>query len=112
MSWRYQPVIDSDESGDLISIIAVYFDDDNRLTRWSADSCAPGGENITELSGDIGRMMVDALSWVPVRRAELCVGFRGFQARVSMDERKDLADIIDDTQVSMNRRATPTPQVN
>lgn len=111
MSWRYQPVIDGDEHGEFITVIEVYFDETGKLTRWMEESCVPSGENIKELTGDLGRMMVDAMSWVPVRRAELCVGLQ-FQARVSMDERKDLADFIDDTQASMNRRATPTPQVN
>lgn len=109
MSWRYQPVFTEQDGHKYYSLCEVYFDDAGDFNGWTAnDSIAPGGCKIEELSGDLARMMVDALSWEPIRFSDLKPGFV-FRARISMDERKDLVDFVEQTKESFKPENKPLP---
>jgi hypothetical protein len=90
--WRYQPVIYEDVRGDYVQIHECYFDDNRKLTRWSADPVTAGGETVDELTKDLCRMLVDAYSWEPVRHSDLRVGMT-FTAKITMEQRDALAKL-------------------
>lgn len=93
--WRYQPVVRGDENGFVFSLCEVYLDEDGALENWTEDpAMTPSGENIGELSSDLTRMIADALSWKPVVFEKMEVGMT-FEAAVSMEDRKEIADLID-----------------
>lgn len=100
MSWRYQPVYCGTDDEPYVMLIEAYFDDNDRLERWSTDPIAPGGETVEDMCKDLNRMLVDGLCWVPVRMADLHVGME-FRKAVSMEERIALADHVQTTTGSM-----------
>lgn len=109
MSWRYQPVFTEQDGLRSYSLCEVYFDAEGNFNGWTeTEAIAPGGEEIEELSGDLARMMVDALSWEPVRFSDLKSGMV-FRPRISMDERRRLADFVDHTKGAFKPGNEPKP---
>jgi hypothetical protein len=69
------------------------------------------GENQDGLVHDLQRMLVDAVAWEPVLLSELKPGYK-FTPRVSMEDRKGIADDIDQMTLAMDRRIAPKPAPN
>lgn len=105
-SWRYQPVWTEDEGGKVFTLVEAHFDNDGRFDSWTEDDIAPQGETWEALSRDLNRMIVDAMCWMPVRRSDLSPGMH-FHPRVSMEDRKDLADFVDEIETSIRRQPKP-----
>lgn len=109
MPWRYQPVYTEDEHGRNYSICEVYFDDAGKFERWTTNSAIePNGEDMESLTADITRMLVDAYAWEPVRYQDIGPGCV-FRARISMDDRNNLAEYIEHTNGAFKRAPKPTP---
>ncbi|MDZ4342102.1 MAG: hypothetical protein U1E51_06645 [Candidatus Binatia bacterium] len=73
----------------------LYFNDAGELVRWSAEiGVWPAGETWEGLRMDLCKMLVDALAWEPVRFEDLHVGMR-FVPLVSLDQRKEIADMLE-----------------
>ena len=86
MGWRYQPVFTEQDGERSYSLCEVYFDDAGNLTGWTeSEMIAPGGEDIEVLTADLSRMMVDAMSYEPMRFSDLKSGMtfkpQGFNGR-------------------------------
>ncbi len=106
MPWRYQPVW-TDYDGDRnYVLVAVYFDDAGHLTKWTEGVPCPCGENIEELTSDLNRMIVDAICWEPVNKDAIKVGMK-FVPRVSMADRRVVADYIDANCATIARQPRP-----
>lgn len=106
MSWRYQPVINEDESGQAITLVEVHFDDAGNFKAWAEGDAIPMGEDAEALTDDLHRMLVDAMCWVPVSRRELKPGMK-FIPRVSMEGRRGVADFIQHSADAMKRQPKP-----
>ena len=76
--WRYQPVDYQDISGDTVfGLCEVYLDGDGRLESWTENKhIEPLGESLSELTGDLTRMLFDAGRWRPVAYSDLCAGYQ------------------------------------
>lgn len=106
MSWRYQPIWSEDAAGKAFTLIEIHFDAAGNLDGWTEDDCSPMGEDWEELTKDLNRMLVDAMCWFPVRRSDLCPGFK-FTPRVSMDDRRAVADFVEHSAEAMKRQPKP-----
>jgi hypothetical protein len=104
MPWRYQPVFVEEGGERTLTLVEAYFDEAGRFTGWTEGDSCPAGEDVEELSKDLNRMIVDALSWEPVRRDLLRPGME-FTARISMDDRKAVADYVEENRATMNSQA-------
>lgn len=110
MPWRYQPVFVEEDGERIYSLCEVYFDDAGNFERWTASAAmAPSGENVEELTNDLARMMTDAFAYKPVRFSDMKPGMI-FEQRISMEERRNLADYIDETRDAIRR--APPPRTN
>jgi hypothetical protein len=60
MSWNYRIVRDvqrvGDEEHESFSIREVYYDDDGKITGWTAEPCCPAGETWVDLVDDYSTM--------------------------------------------------------
>lgn len=106
MPWRYQPVYNDDEGDPAYTLVEVFFDDAGNFTSWAEGDAAPMGEDAESLSNDLHRMIVDAVCWVPVRVADLKPGMK-FVPRVSMTDRRAVADYVDANVEAMKRQPKP-----
>lgn len=110
MPWRYQPVFTEQDGERTYSLCEVYFDEAGAFKGWSENEMvAPGGAELEELTGELTRMLVDAMSYVPVRFSDLKPGMR-LPPRVTIDERNSLADFIDNTKGMFKRAPKPIVQ--
>ena len=92
MGWRYQPVFTEQDGERSYSLCEVYFDDAGNITGWTeSEKIAPGREDIEVLTADLSRMMVDAMSYEPMRFSDLKSGMT-FKHKVSMEDRQGLAE--------------------
>lgn len=108
MAWRYQPVFTEQDGERSYTLCEVYFDDLGFLTDWTENEMvAPGGAELEELTADLSRMMVDALSYEPVRFTDLKPGMRLLR-KISMQDRQELADFVEDMKDTIKR--TPKPR--
>jgi hypothetical protein len=72
---RYQPVFIEQDGDRSYSLCEVYFDDAGNLTGWTeSEKIALGREDIEVLTADLSRMMVDAMSYEPMRFSDLKSG--------------------------------------
>ena len=95
MPWRYQPVIETDNQGDQVSLCEVYFDDQGKLENWTEHAgMTPCGETIDELTASLIQMLTDAMAWVPVNFSDLRVGMT-FEKAITMEQRNEIADMIE-----------------
>ena len=94
--WRYQSVVQSgsDPADETHSLCEVYFDELERLTRWSEPCMCPCGDDLDQLSDTLTHMLVDALSWEVVEYDHLKVGMT-FTCRITMEQRKTLAFLLE-----------------
>jgi hypothetical protein len=106
MPWRYQPVWVEYDDERTYTLVEAFFDDAGNLTYWTEGDSCPDGEDIEAVTADLNRMIVDALSWEPVRREDLTVGMT-FRARISMDDRRAVADYVEANADAMKRQAKP-----
>ena len=100
-----------EEDGErLYSLCEVHFDEAGRLSSWTENSdMAPSGSDIDDLTGDLARMLNDAFCWKPIRFSDLHVGII-FEPRISMDQRRAMADYIDE--VKDTYKKSPSPITN
>lgn len=111
MPWRYQPVFTIDEAGPAYTLVEAIFDKDGNFEAWAEGDALPMGESQDELVHDLQRMLVDAVAWEPVLLSELKPGCK-FTPRVSMEDRKGIADDIDEMTLAMDRRVALKPVAN
>ena len=97
MSWRYQVVMDSQESLGVIettySLCEIHVNDNEELEGWTRPSLSPSGETLGELTMDICRMMVDAYCWEPVAVADLKPGMQ-FVRKATLQQREAVASMV------------------
>jgi hypothetical protein len=106
MPWRYQPVY-LDEDGDpAYTLVEVYFDEAGNFTSWAEGDAAPMGADVETLTEDLNRMLVDAICWEPVKVSDLAPGMK-FTPRVSMEDRRAVADFVDANASTMKRHPKP-----
>ena len=100
MSWRYQPVtfIETIAGVDetVYQLCEVYLDDAGKLDKWTDPPgiCPTGEENLSSLTQDLTRMLVDAYCWAPVKFADLKPGMK-FRRRATMKQREALATFVE-----------------
>lgn len=109
MSWRYQPVYVDEEIGRCVTLVEAHFDDEGNFTSWTEGDACPAGDTAQELASDLNRMMVDALSWEPAPRVALKPGYV-FERRITMEERVNLIEYVEQVKDAMNNRAIPKQQ--
>lgn len=108
--WRYQPVTDTDAHGQLVYLITIWVDAEERLLEWTVrrerdpdtGELAPGmpceypaGESLNSLSADLMRMYIAAWAWEPVAYDSLKPGMT-FRRLISREDRASLAAYFDD----------------
>lgn len=95
MSWRYQPVIVSYGKTIWLSLCEVHIDESDKLVAWTENpAMTPYGDDIRDLTQELSCMLTDALCWRPVPFEALSIGME-FEKLVSMEDRKAIADDID-----------------
>lgn len=97
MLLRYQPVIVTDappHSEKYLSLCEVYFDGGDCLRAWSKPCLWPCGNDVSELQGELVRMLVDSYSWVPVPYEELHTGMM-FERALDMEQREGIARMVE-----------------
>lgn len=94
--WRYQSVVQSgsDPADVTLSLCEVYFDEHERLTKWSEPCMCPCGDDLDQLSSNLVQMLVDALSWEAVEYDHLKVGM-AFTQRIAMQQREAVARLVE-----------------
>lgn len=107
MPWRYQPVWDGNDEDPAYTLVEVHFDEHGNFTAWAEGDAVPMGEDVEGLTADLHHMLVDAICWVPVLRSELKPGIK-FVPRVSMDDRRAVADYVEANSAAMKRQPKPS----
>jgi hypothetical protein len=109
MGWRYQPVFTEQDGERSYSLCEVYFDDAGNITGWTeSEKIAPDREDIEVLTADLSRMMVDAMSYEPMRFSDLKSGMT-FKHKVSMEDSQGLADFVEHSFDAFKRAPKPAP---
>lgn len=113
MSWRYQPIWWEDSGGRTYGLCEMYFDQRDRLTRWSAEPFTwPQGDDMEELTNDIVMMLVDAYRWRPVAFADLRAGMT-FEKAIDSKQAEALAQMVERMAHNLNAAAdTASPTRN
>lgn len=67
MSWNYRVV----DWGDGVDIREVYYDDDGKITHWTANPRELTGETVDDIEEDLRLILKDLRRFPPIPEAEL-----------------------------------------